>query len=496
MQNLATPSRPPARPRAAHAMAGHRLLAATLVMLLGAGCTSLAPTYRAPALPVPDAWPPTTQASAGQPAPSLAWDDYFTDPLLQRLIRTALDNNRDLRIALLRVDEARAEHQIQRAERLPQLGASAQATRARVPGDLNASGRAVTSGEYRAELGVSSWELDLWGRVRNQDESALRAWLATEAGGRAARTALVAQVADAYLGLRDLSERVTLTRRTVDTRRESLRIFSRRYEVGSASRLELTQVQVLLSQAQTLLSQLEQARTAQIHALGLLIGAHPGPLPEAAPFDETMVLAELAPGLPSELLAARPDIQAAEHRLIAAHADIGAARAAFFPRIALTGSLGMASAELDGLFSSGSRTWAFAPVISLPVFDAGRRQANLALSEARRHIAVAQYEQSIQSAFRDVADALSARRWLSEQRDLQRAALELARERARLSQLRYDNGSSTYLEVLDAQRELLSSEQQLVQARRALLSNQVALYSALGGGTQSLPPSPAPTSVR
>ncbi|WP_422766094.1 efflux transporter outer membrane subunit [Pseudomonas hefeiensis] len=456
-----------------------------VVVALCSGCTSLAPQYEAPPSPVPAAWLDTAQDLQGRPAPSLAWNDYFTDPLLQQLIQTALDNNRDLRVALLRVEEARAAHQIQRADLFPQVNAGAQGARARVPGDLNMSGNPVTSGEYRAEIGVSSWELDLWGRVRNLNDSALQQWLATEAGSQAAHTALVAQVADAYLGVRDLSERVALTQHTVESRQESFRIFSRRFEVGSASKLELTQVQVLLNQAQTLLAQLEQAYAAQIHALGLLIGAHPGPLPEAAPFDETLVLADLAPGLPSELLAARPDIQAAEHRLIAAHANIGAARAAFFPRIALTGNVGTVSAELDGLFSSGSRAWSFVPVVSLPIFDGGLRQANLELSEVRRHIAVAEYEKSIQTAFREVSDALSARRWLTEQRDLQRTALTIAQERARLSQLRYDSGSAPFLEVLDAQRELLSTEQQLVQARSALLSNQVALYAALGGGTQS-----------
>ncbi len=459
-------------------------MVAAAVAVLGSGCASLAPPYERPLSSVPDTWIDSTQDSQGRAVSTLAWNDYFTDPVLRKLIQTALDNNRDLRVALLQVEEARAAHQIQRAELFPQLNLAAQAARARVPGDLNLTGKPVTSGEYRAEVGVSSWELDLWGRVRSLNDSALQQWLATQAGAQAARTALIAQVASAYLNVRDVSERVALARRTVETRQESFRIFSRRFEVGATSKLDLTQVQMLLSQAQTLLAQLEQARAANIHALGLLIGAHPGPLPEAVPFDETMVLAELAPGLPSELLVTRPDIIAAEHRLMAAHADIGAARAAFFPRIALTGSLGTASAALDGLFASGSRAWTFAPVISLPIFDGGRRQAHLEVSEIRRDMAVAQYEKSIQTAFREVSDALSAQHWLIEQRDLQRASLVTAQERARLAQLRYDNGSSAYLEVLDAQRELLTAGQQLVQARSALLANQVSLYAALGGGAQ------------
>lgn len=479
---------------APRAPAWRRRIAGALLAALCAGCASLAPDPETPPLPVPDHWPGAVEGVAGQRAPTLAWDDYFTDPLLRQLIQTALDNNRDLRTALLRVEEARAAHQIQRTNLVPQFNAGAQAARARVPGDMNMTGQPVTGGEYRVEVGLSSWELDLWGRVRNLNDSALQEWLATQAGSQATRTTLIAQVANAYLDLRDVGERIALARRTVESRQETLRIFRRRFEVGASSKLDVTQVEVLLNQAQMLLAQLEQTRGGRMHALGLLLGAQPGPLPEAGPFDETLLLTELTPGLPSDLLLARPDIMAAEHRLIGAHANIGAARAAFFPRIALTASAGTASTELDGLFASGSRVWTFAPVLSLPLFDGGRRQANLALSEVRRDLAVTAYEQSIQSAFREVADALAARRWLAEQRDLQRAALDIARERARLAQLRYDRGSAAYLEVLDAQRDLLATEQQFVAVRSALLSSQVALYAALGGGTQITATDPvAPT---
>ena len=294
---------------------------------------------------------------------------------------------------------------------------------------------------------------------------------------------MIGQVGDGYLGLRELDERVALARRTVQTREESYRIFSRRHEVGATSKLELTQVQTLLTQAQALLAQLELARAHQLHALGQLLGTHPGALPEATPFDETLMLAELTPGLPSAVLASRPDVAAAEHLLRGANANIGAARAAFFPRIALTGSWGSASAELDGLFESGSRTWTFIPTLSLPIFDGGRLRASLALTEARRHIAVAEYEKTVQTAFREIADALAARRWLAEQLQIAQTTLEAQSERTRLAQLRYDAGSATYLEVLDAQRDLLAAEQQLVQARRAVLSSQVALYTTLGGGS-------------
>lgn len=461
-------------------------MASLLAVVLG-GCVSLAPESQTPPLPVPLAWSSASPAMADGAIATrnLPWRTYFTDPVLQRLIETALTNNRDLRTAVLRVEEARATFRIQRSERFPQINIDGQGARSRVPGDLNLSDRAQVGGEYRAEVGLSSWELDLWGRVRSLEQSALNSWLATDAARQAVHVALIGQVADNYLSVRELDERVLNALQTVLSREESYRIFLRRYQVGATTKLELTQVQTLLTQAQSLHAQLELARDNQINALRQLIGGDPGALPQAGPFDETLVLADLSPGLPSELLTSRPDIIAAERRLQAANADIGAARAAFFPRIALTGSWGTASAELDGLFDSGSRAWTFVPTLSLPIFDGGRRRAGLELSEVRRDIAVASYEQTIQTAFREVADALSARRWQARQLEIQRTAQQAQAERARLAQLRYDNGSSAYLEVLDAQRDLLDSEQQLVQARRALLSSQVALYRALGGDTLS-----------
>jgi len=463
-----------------------RLRTATLALSAVAltGCMSLAPAPNTPPLPAPKVWPSHLESSTdGAHAGELAWQAYFTDPLLQRLIETALENNRDLRLAALRVEEASAAFRIQRSDRFPAVGVGAQGGRARVPGDLNMSGRSHVGGEYRAEVGLSTWELDLWGRVRNLEDAALQTWLATDAARRAVHLALIAQVADGYLGLREIDERVAIARKTVTTREESYRIFRRRVEVGSTSTLDLTQVQTLLNQAQALLTQLEQARATQLHALALLVGADPGSLPAKALFDETTVLAELRAGLPSELLVSRPDIISAEHQLRAGDANIGAARAAFLPRIALTGSFGTASSDLNGLFDSGSRAWTFMPTLSMPIFDGGRRRANLELSEVRRDIAVAGYEKTIQTAFREVADALSAKYWLAEQLTIQGANLETQSERARLAQLRYDNGSAAFLEVLDAQRDLLGAQQQLVQARRALLSSQVALYAALGGGT-------------
>ena len=446
--------------------------------LLLAGCASMAPTYEAPALPVAAQYV-SDALSEGSNAAATGWSDYFTDPSLQSLISQALANNRDLRSALLRVDEARAAYGIQRADAFPTLSAQAGATRSRTPADLNASGQSQVSTQYQVALGVASWEIDFWGRVRSLQDAALQTYLATDAARQAATVALVAQVATSYFALHELDERIAMAQQTTTSRAESLRIFQRRVAVGSTSRLNLTQVETLFSQAQSLGAQLQQTRASQMHALTLLVGA-PGDLTSTAG-TPTMTL-ELRAGLPSDLLLQRPGIVAAEHQLKSANANIGAARAAFFPRVALTGSLGTASAELDGLFSAGNRTWSFAPSISLPLFDRGRRISNLDLTETRRDIAITQSEKAVQSAFRDVSDALSARRWLTEQAAIAQNALSTQSERARLSQMRFDNGAAAYLDVLDAQRDLLAAQQQLVQTRYALLSSRVSLYAALGGG--------------
>lgn len=470
-----------------------RFAPAALLALLVSGCVSLAPDYDRPALPVPATYAPE-DAGAAAPATAaaeIAWRSYFPDPVLQGLISTALDNNRDLRNALLRVEEARALYGIQRADQFPTIGVQADGSRARVPGDLNFTGQPQVSSQYQVGVGMASWELDFWGRVRNLKDAALQNYLASDAAARAATLSLIAEVADSYLSLRELDERLALTRETIASREESLRIFRRRYEVGSISKLDLTQVETLWQQAKALGADLEQARAEQAHALELLVGA-PLDLPRLPPrLDDDAVMRDLPPGLPSELLVNRPDIVAAEHRLKASNANIGAARAAFLPSITLTGAFGTASAELDGLFSGGSRAWNFAPSISLPIFDAGRRSATVDLAEARRDQAVSSYEQTIQVAFKDVSDALSARRWLAEQVEVLRATVAAQSERARLAQLRYDHGASPYLEVLDAQRDLLAAQQKLAQTRRALLSSRVRLYAALGGGTQASLPAQA-----
>ncbi|WP_423679588.1 efflux transporter outer membrane subunit [Undibacterium sp. WLHG33] len=460
--------------------------ASTMILMLAllTGCAVPLSDYQSPVLPVADAYPAVATSETGIAARQIGWETYFTDPVLRHLITLALANNLDVRTALLRVQEMRAAYGIQRADSLPTFAGSLDATRTAVPGDLNVSGRPVIGNQFQLGIGFSSWEIDFWGRVSSLNTAALETYLASDASRRATVLSLITQVANTYLALRETDERLILAQQTVVSRAESLRIFRRRVDLGATSRLELTQVELLSQQAMALKAQLEQTRASQINALTLLVGV-PLQLPPASDqFNELPPLPELQAGVPSDLLLQRPDVIATEHALQAAQANIVAARAAFFPRISLTAFAGTASAELDRLFSAGSQAWTFSPGISLPLFDSGRREAASEVARLRREQAVARYEQTVQSAFRDVADALSARHWLAEQEQIARATLSVQTERARLAKLRYDHGSARYLEVLDAERDLLSSEQQLVQIRRASLSAQVALFAALGGGSQ------------
>ena len=466
---------------------------ATGPLLLLAACAPL-PAARdaAPLASQATAYPQDApRAADGQTATGLRWSDWIADPALQDLQQRALRHSPDVRLAALRVQEARATYGIQRAEGWPTVGASAQGSRSRVPGDLNLSGQPVTTGSYQVGVGINAWEIDLWDRLGSLRDAALHHYLASDATRHAITNRLLAEVAQAYLALREYDERLALAEKTIASRQASLRIFTRRVEVGATSRLDLLQVQTLLAQAQALGEQLRQGRAVQAHALATLVG-ETVVLPPAPQELHALALRPVAAGLPSELLSTRPDLIAAEQQLRAARANVQAARAAFFPRITLTTSFGTASAQLDGLWGDGSRAWTFAPSLSVPLFDAGRLRANLALADVRSDLAVASYEQAIQAAFREVADGLSAQHHLQQQLQIQQNALLGQQERERLARLRYDHGSTNFLEVLDAQRELLSAEQQLVQTRRALLSARVGLFAALGGGTDALPAAPEP----
>lgn len=461
--------------------------------LLASGC-SFAPHHDVPPLPVPGHY-------ADQPAsPSrhdgigrIGWQDFFRDASLRRLIETALAENRDIRIEAAKIAEARAAWRIAGAPLYPQLDAVGAATRGRSIISLPSVGtQAYDVKQVTAQLSAG-WEIDFWGRLRDLDDAARNQYLASEEARRAVAVSLIAQVANGYLLEREYQERERLARDTIATREETLRIMRRRYEVGSGSKLDMMQAETLLAQAQTALQALEQDQAVNRNALALLVGEPvaipPGTLDDMRMGGDDAVA--LPPGLPSDLLDQRPDIIAAEYALRAADANIGAARAAFFPNIKLTGAYGTGSAALDGLFADGSRIWSFAPTISLPIFNAGRLKGNLDVARARQVRAVADYEKTVQGAFRDVSDALVRRRQLALQIETTRGMRYALKERARLAQLRFDNGRSTYLEVLDAQRDLFGTEQSLVQLRRAWLASGVALYAAVGGGFPNATPSSA-----
>ena len=469
-------------------MKGVRSRALGLFLLAATGC-ELAPPHVRPDLPTAAGFPVdyVDDRQDGVRAPEIDFRTFIEDARLEVLIETALERNRDLRAAVARIDEARGAFRVQRAERVPTLGASAEATRSRlvaggaIGGFPSAAGGTLES--RTAGLGVSAFELDFWGRVRNLKDAALAEYLASTAAARAAALSLIREVADTYLALLEADARIGLAEATVASRREELEIAERRLGAGAVSALEVAQVETLLTQAETELAALRLQRAQASNALTLLVG---GPLdaelPEPAPLGEQASDAPLAAGLPSELLVVRPDIIAAEQRLVAARANIGAARAAFFPSIALTGTSGYASSELDGLVSQDGRTWAFGPTLTVPLFDLGRRRASVAIAEAREDAAIADYERTIQTAFREVADALAGRRYLAEQVDAQRRATEAQRELAELARRRYEAGVVSYLEVLDAERNLFAAEQALLQIRRIEAANLIALYVALGGG--------------
>ena len=457
------------------------LLPLALALTL-AGCVNLAPKYERPAAPVAGGFPTVEgTVNSGNPvatdAPvNIAWQRFFADARLQRLIDIALANNRDLRISILNIEQARAAYRIQRADQLPTVNAA-------VTGNRVTTGRdQPINSQYQAGLAVSQFELDFFGRVRNLTQSALAQYLATEEARKTAQISLVSQVATTYLAYLADEELLGLTQQTLKTREESLRLTQLRFDNGVSSKLDLQQAVSLVEQARTTLAQAQRQRAQDLNLLTLLIGQPiPNDLPQGATLASTN-LPDLPAGLPSDLLATRPDIRSAEQQLIAANADIGAARANYFPRITLTGSAGSASTELSGLFKSGTFGWTFAPQALLPIFDYGRVRAGVDSARAGRDIAVAQYERAIQTAFREVADALAGQATYSEQLRAQQAVATAEADRFNLSDLRYRNGTASYLDLLDAQRSLFTAQQQAIEANLSRLQNQVVLYRVLGGG--------------
>jgi multidrug efflux system outer membrane protein len=446
---------------------------------------SLAPRYERPAAPVSDQWPASAGAADQGPVPAaeLGWRDVLGDARLQALVALALANNRDLRVASLNVDLTRARYGIQRSGLLPEVDAAGSYTRSRTPLDQSAIGKPFTSSQWNAGVGITTWELDLFGRVRSLNSAALETWLGTEEARRGASLALVAETAGQYLATRALDEQLSLARQTLGLVETSYDLTRRRYDVGQVSELDLRTAEVQVQTVRVNLAALAQQRAQAENALVLLVGQPlPPDLPPPSPLDASGILAELPAGLPSDLLVRRPDILAAEHALKAASASIGAARAAFFPTISLTAQGGLSSSELGNLFDADSRTWSFSPRVLLPIFSGGRNTANLEAAKVQRDIAVARYEGAIQAAFRDVADALAARGEIEQQVEAGKARVAAGERRYQLAELRFRKGVDSSLSVLSAQQDLYLSQQLLVQARLARLENLLGLYRALGGG--------------
>lgn len=463
------------------------LLCVSSVLFFLSGCT-MAPSYTRPVAPISVDWPSgpsyqqQTAKSEQKQAADIPWRDYFVEARLQQVIALALTNNRDLRVALLNIEKARAQYRIQRADLLPTVSGNAGATIQRTPADLSSSGQARTSEQYNVGLGVSSYELDLFGRVQSLKDQALEQYLATEQTRRSIQISLIAETANAWLTLAADQERLKIARDTQASQEEYYRIMKHRYDAGITTALDLYQARTGVEAARVDIARYTAQIAQDRNALTLLVGAPltadllPSELGPVTP------LHELPIGLPSEVLLKRPDILAAEHRLKGANANIGAARAAFFPRIGLSASFGTASADLSGLFQPGSLAWNFMPQISVPLFDTGRNIAGLEVSKTERDIAVAQYEKAIQTAFREVADALAQRGTINDQLTAQQALTDATAESHLLSQARYDKGVDSYLSVIIAQRSLYNAQQNLIGVRLARLTNQTTLYKVLGGG--------------
>jgi len=441
-----------------------------IVPLLLGGC-SLIPAYNRPGLPVAGRWP-TGGSSKG--STEIDWKRTFNDSRLRSLVEVSLANNRDVRIAALNVEQARAQFRIQRSSELPNLGLSATGTRQHI------GGTDVRS--YEVGVGVTSYELDLFGRVRSLSKAALEQYLASDEARRGVQLSLVSEVATQYLTERALLDEIALSEQTLAAVGKTYDLINQRFTAGDASDLDVQSVNIQVQTAKANLAAYHQQLDQTRNALTLLSGsAIPASLPGGRNLDSG-IIRDLSPGLPSDLLTRRPDIREAEHNLLAAHANIGAARAAFFPTITLTGSAGTGSDSLSKLFKSGSGAWLFAPSLNLPIFDGGRNQANLDVAQVRRQIEVATYEKTIQTAFREVSDALVARRGLNDRIAATEGLVAAQNKRYSLADARYQRGVDSYFEVLTAQQDLYAAQQNLIQLRLARQTNLVALYKALGGG--------------
>ncbi|MBV8465477.1 MAG: AdeC/AdeK/OprM family multidrug efflux complex outer membrane factor [Burkholderiales bacterium] len=467
----------------------YRLTLSTLtVAMLLAGCAMLEPHYTQPAAPVTANWPtaPDTKAS-GAPAAQVSWNDFVDDAKLRQVIDLALANNRDLRIALLNVEKTRAQYQIQRAALIPHINATGTENAARTPADLSSTGRETVTHAYNASVGLSTYEIDLFGQLQSLKDAAMEQYLSNIDARRSAQISLAAQVSTAWLTLQADKAHLQLAQQTFKNQQDEYALSKRRFDAGASSQLDLSQAEVVLDTARGDAARYTAVVDQDLNALTLLVGTSvPSDLLPGDWSNDGTALRVVPGGMPSDLLRNRPDILAAEHQLKSANANIGAARAAFFPSITLTSSVGTASNALNGLFKAGSRAWTFAPQINLPLFDGGVNLANLQVSKVNRDIAVAQYEKSIQTAFREVADAMAAQATFGEQIEAQKALVKATDQSYQLSNARFNKGVDSYLNVLDAQRTLYAARHTLINLQLAEAGNRITLFKALGGGSASI----------
>lgn len=463
----------------------HKILTALLLLVAVTGC-SMIPVYQQPNTPVAETWPagkmyPQTQAGI---AADIAWEDYFQSETLRNLIKQVLDNNRDLRIATLNIEKAQAAYRIQRSNLTPTVTANGSASRVGVPDDVSVSGNGYTATNVSANVALASYELDFFSRVRSLNQEALEAYLATEEALASIRISLIAETANAYISLLADQKQLQLAKETCSAQQKTYQVIKRQFDVGAVNQLDVAQAATAVERARVAIAQYSRKVAQDQNALVYLTGgAVANLLNHTETIDTIRIIENLPAGLPSDLLLHRPDIRQAEHLLKGANADIGAARAALYPKISLTGAFGLASDSLDGLVKSGAMfAWNFTPSVTVPIFNRGKLKANLAVAEVNEKIAAAQYEQTIQTAFREVADQLAARGTYRPQLEAQKALVTATNRAYELSTQRYENGVDGFLTVLDSQRSLFAAQQGAVSIKQAYLVNLVSLYKVLGGG--------------
>ncbi|HDX8866776.1 TPA: efflux transporter outer membrane subunit [Klebsiella michiganensis] len=454
-----------------------------LLALAVSGC-SLQPEYQRPELPVTNNyWDHEVRGSNN--ASDLDWQQFFSDPALRQLLQIALVNNRDMQVAALNVESARAQFHVDRAALLPTVSAGADQTSTRLPGGLynTQTTGPVTYQQYEANLGITSWEIDFFGRLRSLRDQALETYLSTEATAKATRISLMGEVASGYLTLCADSDLLRLAHQTADSQRATYELTRKSYDVGASTAQDLAQAETTVRSAEADIAQYTRQVREDTNALRLLLGAElPAGLVEQARLERDWGFPDLPAGLPSELLNRRPDIISAEHTLKAANANIGAARAAFFPTISLTASGGSASSSLGHLLEGGTAAWSFAPSISVPIFDGGKNRANLDIAEVSKRIEVANYEKSIQTAFKEVSDALAGRATYKDELKARIQDTDANQRDYDLSLMRFHAGVDDFLDVLVAQRSLYQAQQSLITTQLNSLNQQVTLYKVLGGG--------------